>query len=134
VALCGLAIGVQTGLLLLRRSKAGVHLGIIALAVVAFISLLLAMHTKLSPLILETPFHHCVFCLLQNNTWVLAGFVLLMLGIYLSVACGIIGRAQAQGRTRVADRLMRKTTTAILILYGIGGVCIGAPTIWFVLK
>lgn len=132
VALFPLAMGVQTGLLLFRQTKAGVHLGIIAMAVVAFISLLLAMHTKLSPLILETPFHHCVFCLLQNNTLVLTGFVLLMVGIYLSVACGIIGQAQAQGRTRVADRLMRKTTTAILILYGIGGGCIAAPTVWFV--
>ena len=89
--------------LLLRQTKAEVHLGIITLAVVAFISLLLAMHTKLSPLLLETPFHHCVFCLLQTNTLVLIGFVLLMVGIYLSVACGIIG--QAQGHTRVADRL-----------------------------
>jgi hypothetical protein len=136
-ALFPLALGAQTGLLLQRwgkQTKAWVHPGIIALAVVAFISLLLAMHTKLSPLILETPFHHCVFCLLQNNRWVLAGFVLLMVGIYLSVTCGIIGHAQARGRTRVADYLLRKTRTVILILYGIGGGCIGAPTLWFVLR
>lgn len=132
VALFPLALGIQTGLLLLRQTKAGVHLTVITLAVVAFISLLLAMHTKLSPLILETPFHHCVFCLLRTNTLVLTGFVSLMVGIYLSVACGIIGHAQ--GRTRLADRLMRKTTTVILILYGIGGGCIGAPTLWYALK
>jgi hypothetical protein len=132
VALFPLALGVQTGLLLLRQTNAKVHLGIITLAVVAFISLLLAMHTKLSPLLLETPFHHCVFCLMQTNALVLTGFVLLMAGIYLSVACGIIGHAR--GRTRVADQLMRKTTMVILILYGIGGGCIGAPTAWFMLK
>jgi hypothetical protein len=138
-ALFPLALGAQTRLLLkpqhrAKQSLSRVHLGIITLAVVAFIALVLAMHTKLSPLILETPFHHCVFCLLQTNTLVLTGFVLLMVGIYLSVACGIIGHAQSRGRTRVADRLLRKTRTFILILYAIGGGCIGAPTIWFVLK
>lgn len=131
VALFPLTAGAQTGLLI-RQGRTRGHLGIIALAVGAFTFLLLAMHTKLSPLLLETPFHHCVFCLLQTNTLVLAGFILLLAGIDLSVACGIIGFAR--GRTRVAEPLMRRTRTAILMLYSIGGMCIGAPTVWYLLK
>ncbi|MDO8785397.1 MAG: hypothetical protein Q7J12_04185 [Syntrophales bacterium] len=34
-----------------------------------FVVLILALHTKISPLLLGLPFHHCIFCLCQN-VWV----------------------------------------------------------------
>jgi len=43
---------------------------------------LCALHSSLSPLILDAPFHHCIFCLLQNSRIVLGGFALLLTGLY----------------------------------------------------
>ena len=37
------------------------------LTILTPISFLLALHTKISPLFLNAPFHHCVFCLWQHN-------------------------------------------------------------------
>jgi hypothetical protein len=36
------------------------------LAPAVLITFLLALHTKISPLFLDTPLHHCIFCLWQN--------------------------------------------------------------------
>jgi hypothetical protein len=60
-------------------------------SILMFISLPLALHTKLSPIILGIPFHHCVFCLLQTNIMILAGTVVSFIAIYLSFSFGLMG-------------------------------------------
>jgi hypothetical protein len=87
----------------------------------------MSLHTKLSPLILDTPFHHCVFCLLQDNPWVLLGFTSLMIGICISISSGLIG--YLQGPAHFADRMLCKMKIIIFGLYGAGVAGIGIPTL-----
>ncbi|MDY6932684.1 MAG: hypothetical protein SVZ03_00505 [Spirochaetota bacterium] len=48
-----------------------------------FTFLVLAIHTKISPLFLELPFHHCIFCLLQDVWDALLSFSLVYIGLAL---------------------------------------------------
>ena len=95
------------------------------LSIVLFGSLMLALHTKLSPLVLDSPFHHCVFCLLQNNHWVLAGFVLMLLGIYISFALGLIGLTNSEAMKK--NRILNRIKTVNLYLNAAGFLLMGIP-------
>ena len=86
-----LALVVQTVYLLRPRKEKMAFLLIIILALILFITLPLGLHTQLSPLLLDAPFHHCIFCLLQNNFFILAGGGVSLLAIYFSFAYGLIG-------------------------------------------
>jgi hypothetical protein len=97
------------------------------LSVIFFVSLPLALHTKLSPLILEVPFHHCVFCLLQNNMWALFGVTLLLSGLYLFFAHGIMRLPQTG--PLMPESSAGKLRAIILTLYGAGILFIGIPTV-----
>jgi hypothetical protein len=105
-----------------------VAIGQLILSLIFFVSLPLALHTKLSPLILEVPFHHCVFCLLQNNMWVLFGVASLLSGLYLFFAHGIMRLTQT-GPSLVFQSLGGKLRMIILTLYGSGILFIGIPTV-----
>jgi len=87
----GLAMVMQTVFLLLPRKKKIAFLFIILLAFTLFITLPLGLHTQISPLLLDAPFHHCIFCLLQNNFFMLAGGGVSLLVIYFSFAYGLMG-------------------------------------------
>jgi hypothetical protein len=102
-------------------------IGQLILSFIFFVSLLLALHTKLSPLILETPFHHCVFCLLQENVWVLFGVTLLLSGFYLFFSDAIT--RLTQNDSLVSQSLGGKLRTVILTLYGLGILFVGIPTV-----
>jgi len=82
---------IQNLLMLKRKMKKYSYFLISLFSTLLFISLLFSLHTKLSPLILNAPFHHCIFCLLQINMYVLTGTVLLLIGIYMAFTYGIIG-------------------------------------------
>lgn len=113
--------------LFFRSKHPGVAIGQLILSVIFFISLPLALHTKLSPLILEAPFHHCVFCLLQDNMWVLSGVTLLLSGLYLFFAHGIMRLTQTG--SLLSQSLSGKLRTIILTLYSTGILFIGIPTV-----
>jgi len=51
--------------------------------IVFFIVFILALHTKISPLFLHLPFHHCVFCLGQEVWDALLSFALIFIGVSL---------------------------------------------------
>ena len=56
--------------------------GLISLVIGTFI---FALQTKISPLFLELPFHHCIFCLLQEETDALISFLLIFMGLNLAL-------------------------------------------------
>lgn len=51
----------------------------------AFIVFILALHTKISPLFLGLPFHHCVFCLGQEVWDALLFFAMIFIGLTLFI-------------------------------------------------
>lgn len=119
---------------LFQKKKTTYMLTVIS-SVIVFINLPLALHTKLSPLILDAPFHHCIFCLLQINMFALAGTFFLILAIYSSFSFGLIGLV---GRSKSCyekiDGFLNKIKLASLILYAIGFVLLLIPTIYSLIK
>jgi hypothetical protein len=101
------------------------------LSILIFINLPLALHTKLSPIILSTPFHHCIFCLLQTNMMILAGTVLLFIAIYLSFSFGLMGY---MGFDKVSFKkievFLKKIKWISIILYLIGFILLLIPVLW----
>jgi hypothetical protein len=114
--------------LFFRSKHPWVAVGQLILSFIFFASLPLALHTKLSPLILEVPFHHCVFCLLQNNMWVLFGVTLLLSGLYLFFAHGMMRLTQT-GPSLAFQLMGGKLRLIILTLYGSGILFVGIPTV-----
>ncbi len=51
----------------------------------AFAVFILALHTKISPLFLGLPFHHCIFCLCQEVWDTLIFFVMIFIGLTLFI-------------------------------------------------
>ena len=53
--------------------------------IIAFLSVvfILALHTKISPLFLGLPFHHCIFCLCQEVWDVLLSVSMIFTGLIL---------------------------------------------------
>ncbi|MBU1054021.1 MAG: hypothetical protein KKC46_09350 [Proteobacteria bacterium] len=55
------------------------------LATSAFVVYILALHTKISPLFLKLPFHHCIFCLGQKVWDALLSFIMIFVGLSLFI-------------------------------------------------
>lgn len=53
--------------------------------IVLFVVYILALHTKISPLFLGLPFHHCIFCLGQEVWDALLSFSMIFIGLCLFV-------------------------------------------------
>ncbi len=77
-------------LVLTTRNNGGSFLAISVLSLALLGLMLLAQHTKLSPLLLQAPFHHCVFCLLAIKKSVLLGSSILLVGIYIGFSYGLL--------------------------------------------
>jgi hypothetical protein len=115
----------QIILLLPRHPGRWVHLGVVILSVILFVSLPIALHTRLSPLILDSPFHHCIFCVVENSLWVLTGFALSMVAIYLSFAHGLAAFTNPDVlQTYPYSRYIRPI---VYVLYLAGVVLIAIP-------
>ncbi len=120
------ALLMQLFLMALPRAGRWMHLGTVALSLILFISLPLALHTRLSPLILDSPFHHCIFCVVQNNLWVLAGFGLSLIAIYLSFAQGLTAFTNPSAlHTHPYSRRVR-IATCLLYIAGVATIAIPA--------
>lgn len=59
------------------------------LALISIVVFLLALHTKVSPLMLNTPFHHCVFCLWERFPSVALSSTFVVLGLWLIIIYGL---------------------------------------------
>ena len=80
---------------LLMRNAAGIALlaATVLLTPLALIVFAIALHTHISPVLLHTPFHHCVFCLWQNSPLALYTTAGYTLGVWLLGATTIASLA-----------------------------------------
>ncbi len=118
---------IQNVFVLRIKNNNGAFLTICTLSLVLLASMLFAQHTKLSPLLLNAPFHHCIFCLLAINKTVLFGSCLLLVGTYASFAYGLL--ACVAGRKNVLAQI----TPTLLFIKRIVliGLNIGTALIFF---
>lgn len=92
-----------TGLLLISRRKraSGVlPVLVLALAILSIVSFLLALHTKISPLFLRAPFHHCVFCLWERVPEAPVFTGLVIVGSWLAIVYALIWRFRKNAAAR----------------------------------
>lgn len=122
----------QTMLIIMNRcSRLGYGFSL-GMSVWLCISLVLSLHTKLSPLILASPFHHCVFCLLQHNTYVLIGFMLVMFGIYFSFGAGLSGAFDPDALVR--SGYLKRIKIVTIVFYITGLVFLAVPTVYYIFQ
>ena len=85
-----LSAGALGAALLLRTSRrALLGWGTLLLTPVALLVFAIALHSQISPVLLHTPSHHCVFCLWQNSPLALLATAGYVLGIWLLGATAI---------------------------------------------
>jgi len=134
IAFCIILIG-QTVFLLFSRKNKTAFLLIIIFAIGLFITLPLGMHTQLSPLLLDAPFHHCLFCLLQNKVSILAGGAVSLLAIYFSFAYGLIGfiGGNKDGQEQIRE-FLKKVRLISLFLFSAGFLLLLIPTLLYLFQ
>jgi len=134
IAFCTALIGLTLFLLITRKQKTA-YLLIIILALILFITLPLGLHTQLSPLLLDAPFHHCLFCLLQNKVSILAGGGLSLAAIYLSFAYGLIGfiSGDKEGQETIRTFLKKVRLVSFVLLFT-GFILLLVPTLLYLFQ
>lgn len=120
-------------MMLSKKNNRIIDSSLIIGSILLSIALLFSLHTKLSPVILEAPFHHCIFCLVQINMFVLIGTAVLMLGVYFNFVYGLLriiqGKTGVSEKTDIIKLFYQKIRLAIWILYGLGVLLILFPFI-----
>jgi hypothetical protein len=77
----------------------------------------LALHSKLSPILLHAPFHHCIFCVIKLSVDVPVACALVICGAWLAVVAGILpSRVQKRAYRAMLTRLL--TGAAALLASG----------------
>ena len=130
VIIFGIFLLLQAVMLLIAKRKRNGYAITAVLAGGLFVTLILGLHTKLSPLILDTPFHHCIFCLLESNLFVLSGFLSLLLGIYLSFSFGLVGFwGNGSANYEKIHPYLKKIKSISLLVYAGGFILLLVPTL-----
>lgn len=94
----------------------------------ALIFLVLTLHTKVSPLMLEAPFHQCIFCLWQGIPDIAIASALLIMGLWLNFVFAAIPDLRQHSRAILSAGKLKLLAT---LLCSVGAVWL---TIRFVLK
>lgn len=129
------ALFAQTLLFLLAWKKKTAYPFIITLALIMFIALPLGLHTRLSPLLLDAPFHHCIFCLLQNRVFILVGGGISLMAIYFSFAYGLIGLVSGKiDRHMQITGFLKKIRFISLTLFSAGFLLLLVPTLLYLFQ
>lgn len=117
-----IAILIGTLILIHKKPKyKNISRNFTGIAPVALVVFILALHTKISPLFLHAPFHHCVFCLWQNTWDVALITILIIVGLWLALIYPwIIRLAKYQGAEEIVKRDSR-----ILIKWVLGCLITG---------
>lgn len=125
-----LVLVIQTVFMAVSHRKSVFHLLTVISSTILFASLPLALHTQLSPLILDAPFHHCIFCLAQTSVPALGGIFFLFSSFYLSFSSGLVGFIghKRAGRRKVGFFLKRLKITSFAFA-AIGSILLLVPTI-----
>jgi len=87
--------------------RKGVVIFLLPFASVSFISFFLALHTHLSPLLLDAPFHHCVFCVWQDSIFSILFTALIIVGVWLAIIYAVIFNSNLR-EINEAKGLLRK--------------------------
>lgn len=125
----------QLAVLSISKFKITTFLAAGFLSIAIFILLPLAHHTQLSPLLLETPFHHCVFCLLQNKPAILLGTILVLFGVYFSFSYAVVGLSAIKSGALDATQpsLKRLKWFAITVLVS-GSFILGGASVFSLIR
>jgi hypothetical protein len=76
----------------------------------------LALHSKLSSVLLHAPFHHCLFCVIQMSADVPVACGLVICGAWLAFVAGVLpSRVQKRTHRAMLERLL---TGAVAMLGG----------------
>lgn len=73
----------------------------------SFVTFFLALHEHLSPLLLNAPFHHCVFCLWQDNFFAVLFTVLIVIGLWFAIIYAAVSGTGVR-RIKEGKGLLRK--------------------------
>ena len=98
-----------------------------------FIVFIIALQTKISPLFLHLPFHHCIFCLCQEVWDALLSLSMVFTGLTLFlIYFWIVSSRNYKGYNHVLGRNMIKLLNGAAFLF-FGGVIIMSIHLFFVL-
>jgi hypothetical protein len=127
-----LSIVVIAMALMLRRRQPMFLRAALATAALATPPLfILALHTRLSPLLLRAPFHHCVFCVMQMSVDVPVASGLIIAGCWLAFVGGVLPSGVEE---RIYRAFLAKLLRLSVAALGIGGVMLAARTILTILS
>lgn len=91
----------------------------------------LALHSKLSTVLLHAPFHHCLFCVIQMSVDVPVACALVLSGAWLAFVAGILpSRVQKRAHRAMLERLL---TSAVAVL-GSGMLILTVRTVLEVMR
>jgi hypothetical protein len=100
-----------------------------ASAAAAPVCLVLAVHTKLSPLLLDAPYHHCVFCVMQMSADVPFAIGLIIGGAWLATAAAMLPAIGVQEAYRgLLTRLLR--WSAVTLIGGMAILAVRVAVTW----
>lgn len=118
-ALCAWSIA---GFRTMRKSCHPLFCGAAVISVpVTLTTFLVSLHANIGPILMNAPFHHCVFCLWQN-TWSAPVFIIILVaGIWL---LGVQAMVRLAGR-RKAAALIADRMAGRLANLGIGLLAVG---------
>lgn len=102
-----------------------------ASSIMAMIFFVLMLHTKVSPLVLETPYHQCIFCLWQNAVDITIASGIVILGLWFNV---VYASLPCVKEYPAASDFARKLRRAALIfcLFGTGWITMHLMAIHFI--
>jgi len=90
------------------------------------VSFILALHTKISPLFLQAPYHHCIFCLWQRSPDSAVSTILVVVGTWLLLCCLAITSSGNYHyiKSELDNNLQRLSNYALGMMLA-GGVLLG---------
>jgi hypothetical protein len=110
-ATTGLAIGLE------RRPTPWRRAALAAAASGTAATFLLALHAKLSSVLLHAPFHHCLFCLLRLSADVPVACGLIVIGAWLALVAALLPSRLPRALYR---RALTRLLTAAVVTMGVG--------------
>jgi len=104
----------------ISRSKF-ISLVIVILSLIDAVIYVLALHTKISPLLLNAPYHHCIFCLLQASWISIFYSALFITGLLLAFSQSLIRFISRESELIVSLPILRMIGICafIIILFGL---------------
>ena len=130
-----LLLMIQAILMMWFQKRKATYILIVICSIALIVTLPLSLHSQLSPLILEAPFHHCIFCLLQINMPVLSGTMFLFISAYLSFTYGLMGFiGQSKDDREKINIDLKKIRLTGLVLYAIGFILLFIPALWALIQ